>query len=73
MYASNLHFIVRILYADMAELVDALDSDSNGNTFVQVQVLLSAPYHYAKRSKPFYFGLDFLLFTRNQSPLLFSS
>ena len=28
----------------MAELADALDSGSNGRKFVQVQVLLSAPY-----------------------------
>mgnify|MGYP006945828103 CR=1 FL=1 len=33
----------RILFADMAELVDALDSGSSGFTALQVQVLLSAP------------------------------
>ena len=27
----------------MAEMVDALDSGSNGGNFIQVQVLLSAP------------------------------
>ncbi len=32
-----------ILYADMAELADALDSGSSDFTVIQVQVLLSAP------------------------------
>ena len=30
-------------FADMAELVDALDSGSSEGSFIQVQVLLSAP------------------------------
>ena len=31
------------MYADMAELADALDSGSSEVTLIQVQVLLSAP------------------------------
>ena len=31
------------IYADMAELADALDSGSSDFTVIQVQVLLSAP------------------------------
>ena len=34
----------QIKYAGMAELADALDSGSSEVTFVQVQVLLPAPY-----------------------------
>ena len=34
---------LKIKYADMAELADALASGANGRKFVQVQVLLSAP------------------------------
>ena len=36
---------VRLRYAGMAELADALDSGSNGRKAVQVQVLLPAPKH----------------------------
>ena len=32
-----------VVFADMAELVDALDSGSSEGYFIQVQVLLSAP------------------------------
>ena len=35
------------VYADMAELADALDSGSSEFTLMQVQVLLSAPYKNA--------------------------
>ena len=33
-------------YADMVELVDTLDSGSNGSNTVEVQVLLSAPTYW---------------------------
>ena len=33
-------------YADMVELVDTLDSGSNGRNAVEVQVLLSAPIYW---------------------------
>ncbi len=35
---------MRFSYAGMAELADALDSGSNEGSFVQVQVLLPAPF-----------------------------
>lgn len=37
------NFAVLIEYADVAELVDALDSGSSGSNPVEVQVLSSAP------------------------------
>ena len=36
------------IYADMAELADALDSGSSDFTVIQVQVLLSAPHKNRK-------------------------
>ncbi len=46
----------------MAELADALDSGSNGRKFVQVQVLLSAPYSINPNLMPIGEGFGFVLF-----------
>ena len=40
---------LKMWYAGMAELADALDSGSNGRKAVQVQVLLPAPKEEAKK------------------------
>ena len=50
------------LYADMAELADALDSGSNGREAVQVQVLLSAPYLKSHERWIFPVSCDFYMF-----------
>ncbi len=46
----------------MAELADALDSGSNECKFVQVQVLLSAPYSRNPNLMPIGEGFGFVLF-----------
>ena len=37
------NLFLNIIYVDMAELVDALDSGSSEGNLVQVQILLSTP------------------------------
>ena len=47
-------------HADMAELVDALDSGSSEFTLIQVQVLLPAPNSRNPNPKPVGEGFGFL-------------
>ena len=56
------------LYADMAELADALDSGSNGRKFVQVQVLLSAPTLKSLDNQQFSLIIEVFVFTLKSYP-----
>ena len=52
--------VIKIEYAGMAELADALDSGSSESNFIQVQVLLPAPNSRNPNPKPVGEGFGFL-------------
>ena len=52
-------------YADMAELADALDSGSSEGSFMQVQVLLSAPKHSNPNLLPIGETFGFVVFLKD--------
>ena len=54
--------IDEFIYADMAELADALASGASGSILVQVQVLLSAPDNDNPNPVPIGDGFGFLVY-----------
>ena len=54
--------VIISLFADMAELADALDSGSSGVTPMQVQFLLSAPNSTNPNPRPIGEGFGFVVY-----------